>query len=427
MRAPPALRLIVLSSVAGLTWLPAAPAAPAAPVVPAAPAAPVPIRQPQLGVALGGNGYSFLPTKTHRDSGSYVSTGQLGRGRYRFDESFPEDSDQRVGTGRAWLRRSDGATLTGTVTMTEVSATAPLDIHAVYDVVLTHGTRELRGAKLKFAGTLHNHIAPGPSDNGDEALVFSGTSSVTTRIGYWMVDSGGTVYPFGGAQWYGNAPTSSAVHIEPAPSRNGYWIVDASGHVFAFGTARWLGNADARTLGAGETVVSLSATPSARGYWLVTTRGHVLPFGDAAYHGDYRTLNDPSQTSPVVASASATSGKGYYLVASDGNVHHFGDARGFAGIAGQHLNAPIVGFVPTPDERSYWLVAADGGVFGAPFHGSMGNVHLNQPVVGMVRYGTGYMLIARDGGIFDFSKQLFFGSLGGAPPARPITSGASAG
>jgi hypothetical protein len=37
--------------------------------------------------------------------------------------------------------------------------------------------------------------------------------------------------------------------------------------------------------------------------------------------------------------------------------------------------------------QGYWLVAKDGGVFsfgpGAGFHGSTGNIHLNQPIVGV--------------------------------------------
>jgi hypothetical protein len=46
----------------------------------------------------------------------------------------------------------------------------------------------------------------------------------------------------------------------------------------------------------------------------------------------------------------------------------------------------MVGMAATSDGQGYWLVAADGGIF--PFGdalglGSTGNVHLNQPMVGM--------------------------------------------
>jgi len=42
--------------------------------------------------------------------------------------------------------------------------------------------------------------------------------------------------------------------------------------------------------------------------------------------------------------------------------------------------------------------------FNAPFYGSMGGQHLNQPIVGMaaVPGGTGYWLVSSDGGIFSF-------------------------
>jgi hypothetical protein len=43
-------------------------------------------------------------------------------------------------------------------------------------------------------------------------------------------------------------------------------------------------------------------------------------------------------------------------------------------------------------------------------------------VTGMVRFGSGYLMVAEDGGIFNFSDKPFFGSLGGNPPARPIVS-----
>jgi Beta-lactamase enzyme family len=72
-----------------------------------------------------------------------------------------------------------------------------------------------------------------------------------------------------------------------------------------------------------------------------------------------------------------------------------------------------------PDGHGYWLVASDGGVFAygdAPFEGSTGSIHLNQPVVGMASPdGHGYWLAAADGGIFAFGDAPFEGSDGGTP------------
>jgi hypothetical protein len=103
-------------------------------------------------------------------------------------------------------------------------------------------------------------------------------------------------------------------------------------------------------------------------------------------------------------------------------VFSFGDARFHGSMGGSHLNRPIVGLSPTPDNRGYWLVASDGGVFAfdAPFRGSLGNLSLNKPVNGLVAYGNGYLMVASDGGVFDFADKAFVGSLGANPPAAPI-------
>jgi len=84
----------------------------------------------------------------------------------------------------------------------------------------------------------------------------------------------------------------------------------------------------------------------------------------------------------------------------------------------------VQSLVPDADGTGYWLVASDGGIFAfdAEFHGSMGAIKLNKPVTGMVRFGNGYLMVGEDGGIFSFSDKKFLGSLGDNPPAHPITS-----
>jgi hypothetical protein len=100
-------------------------------------------------------------------------------------------------------------------------------------------------------------------------------------------------------------------------------------------------------------------------------------------------------------------GQGYWMVASDGGIFAFGDS-GFHGSTGNiSLNQPIVGMTPTPSGRGYWMVARDGGIFSfgdAAFHGSTGNIKLNQPIVGMAAApsGSGYWMVAADGGVFAF-------------------------
>ena len=53
-------------------------------------------------------------------------------------------------------------------------------------------------------------------------------------------------------------------------------------------------------------------------------------------------------------------------------------------------------------------------------HGSTGALRLNAPIAGMVRYADGYLMVASDGGIFDYSREAFLGSLGDHPPSAPI-------
>src|SRR5437660_2833399 len=81
------------------------------------------------------------------------------------------------------------------------------------------------------------------------------------------------------------------------------------------------------------------------------------------------------------------------------------------------LNSPIVGMRATRSGTGYWLVAADGGIFAfgdAAFFGSTGAMHLNKPIVGMAATPTsgGYWLVAADGGIFSFGDAGFHGSTG---------------
>ena len=70
------------------------------------------------------------------------------------------------------------------------------------------------------------------------------------------------------------------------------------------------------------------------------------------------------------------------------------------------------------DGSGYRLIASDGGVFAynAPFYGSAGAITLNRPMVGGFEDNSydGYWLEAADGGIFTYSppseNMPFFGS-----------------
>jgi hypothetical protein len=116
---------------------------------------------------------------------------------------------------------------------------------------------------------------------------------------------------------------------------------------------------------------------------------------------------------------------GYWTDAADGGIFTFGQAQFHGSMGGIPLNKPVVGMAPTADGGGYWMDASDGGIFSfgdAKFHGSMGGQPLNQPVVGMAPTpdGGGYWLVASDGGIFTFGDAKFHGSTGGLVLNKPI-------
>ena len=112
------------------------------------------------------------------------------------------------------------------------------------------------------------------------------------------------------------------------------------------------------------------------------------------------------------------------MVAEDGCVFAFGDARFSGSMGGQRLNEPVMAMAADPDGSGYWLIASDGGVFAfdAPFHGSTGHLRLNRPISGIVPGPSGYLMVAEDGGTFAFGAVPFHGSLGATPPAHPIVA-----
>ena len=89
-----------------------------------------------------------------------------------------------------------------------------------------------------------------------------------------------------------------------------------------------------------------------------------------------------SSTSAKSASSSTVASSGYYEVAADGGL--FAVHAPFHGsVGGIKLNSPIVGMAHDAATGGYYEVAADGGIFAfdAPFHGSVGGLKLNSPIV----------------------------------------------
>ncbi len=121
--------------------------------------------------------------------------------------------------------------------------------------------------------------------------------------------------------------------------------------------------------------------------------------------------------------------RGYWLVGSDGGIFSFGSASFHGSMGGIPLQRPVVGITPTADRKGYWLVASDGGIFSfgdSAFYGSIPGVglhpagsglpnSLDAPIVGMVPSSTGhgYFMVASDGGVFAFGDAHFEGSCPG--------------
>ncbi len=242
------------------------------------------------------------------------------------------------------------------------------------------------------------------------SIALSGTGG----IGYYQVDSFGTVAYGGDAGFYGDASNTTLnrpiVAIAPTGDDGGYWLVASDGGIFNYGDAGFNGSAGAIPLN--KPIVGMAATGDALGYWLVATDGGIFNYGDANFYGSTGSI---LLNKPIVGMAATFDGKGYWMVASDGGIFNYGDA-GFYGSAGSiHLNKPIVGMAATPDGGGYWLVASDGGIFtygDAVFYGSTGAIHLNQPIVAMAPMpdGGGYWFSAADGGLFNYGNAPFLGS-----------------
>ena len=110
-----------------------------------------------------------------------------------------------------------------------------------------------------------------------------------------------------------------------------------------------------------------------------------------------------------------------YTLATDGRA-----GSGWAGYIGRYREfsspAPMAG-CDRHDRgdrggRSWagWAVDAGSGGRRLPARGDLGERF------GMVPFGNAYLMVAEDGGIFNFSNRAFSGSLGADPPADPITS-----
>jgi hypothetical protein len=191
--------------------------------------------------------------------------------------------------------------------------------------------------------------------------------------------------------------------------------------------------------GSGNAVVGTGANyaPPRNGYWLVGSDGGIFSFGAAAFHGSTGSL---ALQRPVVGISPTADENGYWLVASDGGIFAFGDAPFVGSIPGlglapagtvglHHLNAPIVGMVPSADGGGYFMVASDGGVFAfgdAQFEGScpaIGGCAGTAVAVVPDASGAGYWVMTATGHVYAFGDARYYGAPG--PEFVPVTAAAA--
>ena len=116
---------------------------------------------------------------------------------------------------------------------------------------------------------------------------------------------------------------------------------------------------------------------------------------------------------------------GYRMVAGDGGIFTFG-AREFHGSTGDmRLNEPVVGgATDQSDYDGYWMVASDGGVFAfnAEFHGSLGGQTLSSPAVEIepTPSGEGYWIVLADGKVHAFGDATHVGDFSGQRLNKPV-------
>ncbi len=174
-------------------------------------------------------------------------------------------------------------------------------------------------------------------------------------------------------------------------------------------------------------------TSDSPGVCVVGPDGHTVTFvffgtcsltASVAQGTNYFGGTGSTQSFPVAPAA-----RGYWLVGSDGGIFSFGDATFHGSMGGIPLQRPVVGITPTADRHGYWLVASDGGIFSfgdSAFYGSIPGLglhpagsglpnSLDAPIVGMVPSSTGhgYFMVASDGGVFAFGDAHFEGSCPG--------------
>jgi hypothetical protein len=231
-----------------------------------------------------------------------------------------------------------------------------------------------------------------------------------------------------------NSPTGALpLPAPPAVGTHGYWLVGSDGGIFSFGSAPFYGSTGALHLQ--RSVIGITPTSNRGGYWLVGSDGGIFSFGNAGFYGSIPKLGlAPAGTvggkhlnAPIVGMVPTSDGRGYFMVASDGGVFAFGDAL-FEGSCPQigGCSGSAVSVMPDASGQGYWLVTTTGHIYAfgnAANYGSPGP--RAYPVTSAVRTpdGLGYWVLFADGAVGHYGDAASYGGAsgaGGLNPARAI-------
>jgi uncharacterized repeat protein (TIGR02543 family) len=263
------------------------------------------------------------------------------------------------------------------------------------------------------------------------------SANAFSRTGYafsgWnsAADGSGTAYADGAsdsftanqtlfAQWTVNATNTAGPTVPPAAAAKGYYLVGSDGGIFAFGGAQFYGSTG--NLKLQRPVVGITVTPNRGGYWLVASDGGIFSFGDAGFYGSIPglgfapagTVGGKHLNAPVVGMVPSSDGGGYFMVTSDGGIFAFGDAvfeGSCPGIGGCVGAAEAV--APDAGGRGYWLITAAGNIYtfgDATYYGAPGSQ--SSAVTSMVRTSDamGYWVLSANGSVYAYGDAVDWGS-----------------
>jgi hypothetical protein len=144
--------------------------------------------------------------------------------------------------------------------------------------------------------------------------------------------------------------------------------------------------------------------------------------GALANNGGPTLTELPASTSPAVGAVPSATCSATGVATDQRGEARGGGANGSCTIGAVEVAQESNGFNP----NGYRLVGSDGGIFdfGLLFNGSLANLKLNAPIVGLANSPgpSGYLMVGSDGGVFAQGGANFYGSLGGTAVASPISA-----